>query len=575
MIWILLLGCADYNGPLSATTLYAGTSAPSRVHATFHLSDADGVPVADWLPEEFAVSQDGADVDAQVRTWDELDPHQPVVLLLDVSSDGDLDAVKQVAQGFLDARHPTQTLAIATFSDSSEMVRGLTADPELLQAALDGVTTGSGVSDVYTAVADRVGTWTDDLSPSTGYTRGALVVITDGGSQPSVTPLGTVTDARGDQLVIVVSLVRAGGDLDQIANGGVVWVKDPSEAQAATTQGVALLDGARQGMVFASWCSDARSGLQTVTATFKRGTLGATFEESVDMSGLSDGTPFDTVTDLSEPIEGVNSRVMDGILYVGGGDQDGSSYYAHILPDGRLGSFHEGPFLDLGQAARFHAGEGALWAFNGDQEGFRVPVVDGVPGTPEAITGPPYAEVVRSHDGLILSIEGRSVYSASVSDPNTWTESAPYPIGLEGYIGAAVAGDRLYVFGSTRDSINEDYRLAGFSAPVSDMSSWDTASVPADYPGYWFEVDSDGERLVLFPGDDGDSQAVWTATPEGASVSWTQAGSLSTDRRFYGVGTAPDGRIFIHAGEVEGSTSAEGLVTQLADDGTLALDCMP
>ena len=90
--------------------------------------------------------------------------------------------------------------------------------------------------------------------------------------------------------------------------------------------------------------------------------------------------------------------------------------------------------------------------------------------------------------------------------------------------------------------------------------------------GYWITVDGDGSHVLVFPGDDGDSQEVWSSDGESA---WVSAGAMSVPRRYYSTATSPDGFLYLHAGYAADERVKDGFYSRIDADGVLALDCVP
>jgi hypothetical protein len=573
MLLISLLACQGaYKGPIQVTPLYAGGASPDRGHLVVELLDQQGQGVGDWQPGEIALSIDDGSREHALRTWADQDAQQPVLMLLDLSdsvedADG-LEALKEFGLAVVGGMEPGQPLELVGYSELNEVLLTSTGNRFSRQAVWEDLIDLGSVSNTNGALVDALERWEDDLSPEQGGTRGVLVLVTDGGDGPDDTTISEVIEARGDKAVIVVEVNTSRTDLDQVATHGHFEIDSYAELPALADQVLDRMERGRSGLVFATWCGS--SG--TVELTFTRERLKGAWYGTAVVDG-SDTVAWGRTSSLPEPMQTHHARILDGWMYTSGGDEDGSVLYTRVLEDGRLGSWREGWSIDAGEETRLHAAEGRLWAINGTEAWQSWIDEDGLNGEWEGIESPGYSNVIRDHEGSLYSITRDRVYLADITDAGlgSWSSSEDFPAPLDGgYVGGAFAGGELVVVGSQRAS-GESWRTVGYRASVSSdgsLGSWAEVAF-GPFMGLWLNVDSDGQYVYVFPGDDGDTSDVLSARP---GESWSTAGALSQARRWYAT-AASEGYVYLHGGDISGEGD-EGALYTMAVDGRLELSCI-
>ncbi|MED5371407.1 MAG: VWA domain-containing protein [Myxococcota bacterium] len=564
MLLLSLLACGgDLRGPLKSTLLSAEALAPNRAQLSFWLRDADGLGVDDWSPDELSLEVEGELVDASFVPTSERDLRTPWILLLDVSEDGDLQATFDVAQALLDAREPGQPAQILAFADGVETLSPLTSDGETLQAALDGFSAMGPTTNLRDAVLVSLGEWEDSLLANTGLQRGVLVVVSDGGQGPDPTTSEDIAAAAGDKAIVGVDL-GAGKDLEVLATAGVA-----QDAAGA----VELVQRASGAVIVATWCSDADADF-VFGVDFRRGRLRSSFTGTIPASGFG-AVGLENTNPLPEPIRDLNGVILGDWLIVGGGDADGSTYSAPILPDGRLGHWRTGAQIPSGENTRMHGVGESLYAVNGDQA-WVSSLVDGVVQSWEEMESPGYANQLRSDDSSLYSIARQRVFQASAGGGavGAWSVSEDIPEGgLDNYVGGGIAGGTLYVVGSWRSGPGEAWESRGWFTDAQSMDAWTELTLPGGYLGTWLSVADDGERLLLLPGSDADDRRIWIGTPDtDGQLLWEEGPSLAMERDAYSAAMDEQGRIYLHGGESEDGLLQVGVRGRLGEEG-LELVC--
>jgi hypothetical protein len=555
---LLLLACADYNGPLSLDPLWVGTTAPNRGHVVAELVDSEGRPVADWTPDELTLEVDGNEVDATFGGWADRDVGERTIILLDLSDGADIGALKAAARMVIE--QVDGEIALVGYASELEIYRNLTNDKDALRLALDEVGILGATTDTNQALLDVFGLWEEELDPATGGVRGAVLLISDGGTGPDAVGDGEVKEAADGRPIITIGI---GENLSGLATHGSFRARDADALPDTVTEALDYLFASREGLLHVTWCG---SGDQA-ELTFNRGRLKGSLLENLNGTGLGDSAPWGQVTDLPEPIQSHHARVVGDHLYIGGGDWEGNIFYARVLETGLLGQFREGsPVPDPGSETRFGSWNNQLVAINGDKAWVLPLADDGSPGEWEDLESPLYANVIREHEGTLYSVSRQHVYRY---DGDGWTQSAEVPDGgLDGYIGATVSEGNMVVVGGWRGSPNDPWQTRAFSMPLSSMDAWTELPPLPHYMGFFMTADGDGTDVLVFPGADADALDILTF--DGSD--WVTAGAVALGRDYYSTAVAPDGTLYLHGGKVEGEKTTTGYLSRL-DQGELALTC--
>ena len=570
-MFLLLLACnPDYKGPVSAKGLWAGASAPNRAHAVVELVDARGRGVP-WSGSELTTTVDGSEVLPRYRSFEELDATQAVVLLVDLALEdaGDLTELKAFATKLAEGLDDQSTFTIIGFDETSSTLRPETTDPERIAAAITELEAASGPTNRNEALVDTFALVKDQLQPGEPLKRHVIVLLSDGGDPVDDTSLESVHAERGELAVIGVGL---GVEHDDVATHGSWKVKDASELGAVAGEVTTRLAETRDALVEATWCHEGDDGGHVLGVDFERDRLKGSWEDSVEL--ITTTATWGDTAGLPVYLQTHHGRAWDGHLYVGGGDEDGSTYWAPLLDDGRVGRWRDGPRLDSGEETRFHAGRGRLYAINGEYAWTSALLEDGEPQGWSIMDSPGYSNVIRHHEDVLYSVTRQRVYFTDLDQndlPEGWQASGDFPEDLDGgYVGAVIAGDELVVVGSWRSGSDSDWVTRGYRSSVDDLETW----TPIDFGvfmGLWLNVDTDGEFVYVFPGADADTLGILSARPGEA---WTEVAALAKPREWYSTAVSEDGFVYLHGGRADNEAWEEGLYTQ-AIEGDLGLDCVP
>ena len=571
---LFLAACnADYKGPVSANALHAGSSPPNRVDVVVELVDANGRGVADWTGGEVAVALDGDEIAHTKRTWDEIAAEQPVTVLVDVAVDDSsvLTSYRSFLTRLVEGLEDDQPLAIGTFAETVDLHRTSTRDAELIAAAIDQVDdSAAGPTNLHDAVIDGLATWEDQLEPDGPVRRGVLVILTDGGSSPSDSTLEAARTAAEGRAIIGVSLGRPGG-LSDVASHGVFEASEAADVPALGDAVATALQEHQDATVFASWCNDLGDATVDLSVDFQRDRLKGSLEETLELIDVS--AVWGSTGEIPEEVQTHGARIADGFAYIGGGDEDGSTWFAAVRDDGRIGAWRPGPRIDTGEETRFHAADGWVYAVNGDVA-YRGQIVDGEPLGWTLMDSPGATNVLRSHGGRLYAISRDDVWVTELTDgdPDGWTLAGDYPDELAGgYVGGAFVGDRLVAVGSWRSGSDSDWVTRAYAADVQGdgtFGDFETLSVPA-FMGLWLNVDAVGDELVVLPGDDADSDDILVGDGVGG---WSVAGTFSQTRTYYATATDGD-RLYVMGGRADDEPVTDLLMTRLVD-GELELTCV-
>ncbi|HJN75872.1 MAG TPA: vWA domain-containing protein [Myxococcota bacterium] len=570
---LLLLACnADYKGPVSAKGLWAGASAPNRAHILVELVDARGRGVA-WSGDELTTTIDGSEVLPRYRGFEELDGTQSVVLLVDLALEdsGDLAEIQSFATKIAENLDEHQTFTMIGFDEDVEVLRPETTDTDKMRDAIDALTAASGPTNRNAALVDAFAEVEDQLLTGEPLERSVIVLLSDGGDPVDDTSLESVQAARGELAVMAVGV---GTDHEDVATHGSWKAKDIADLPEIANEVLERLLDTRDALVLATWCSDVDDGSHVLGLDFERDRLKGSWQDSVEL--ISTVATWGDTSSLPVYLQTHHARVWEGAIYVGGGDEDGSTYWAPILDDGRVGRWREGPQLDSGEETRFHAGRDRLYAINGENA-WTALLTDGEPQGWTMTDSPGYANVIRHREDVLYSITRQRVYFTELDQdnlPEGWQQSSDFPEDLDGgYVGAAFAADELVVVGSWRSGSDSDWITRGYRAPVESRGSlgnWTQIDF-GTFMGLWLNVESDGDYVYVFPGADADGLGVLSAAPGEA---FAEVASLAKAREWYSVATSDEGFVYLHGGRADSDATQEGLYSQLSE-GDLALDCVP
>ncbi len=557
MSLLLLLSCAEYKAPISMDALFAGATAPNRGHLVLELQDADGFVVTDALAEEFTLEVDGVEVTPDFHRWEDRDVLQKTVVLIDLSDGAGIGPLKVAARTVIE--QVDGPIELVGYASGTEVFRSFTDDREALRLALDELEILGPTTDTNQALLDVLDDWEDDLDPASGGVRGAVLLISNGGEGPDAVTVAQVKEAAAGRPIIAVGI---GTRLDSVATHGSFRARTEEDLPEALDEALMALSATREGLIWLSWCE---AGDQA-EVSFKRGRLRGSTLETLGGGTLTASAPWGQATSLPEPIQAHHARVVEGYLYVGGGDWDGNIFYARQLEGGLLGHFRSGPAVPVaGSETRFGSHDGDLVAINGDKA-WRLPLQEGVPTEWEDLPSPLYSNAIREAEGELFSLSRKKVYRL---DGDSWTESADIPEGgLDGSVGGTIVDGRVVLVGAWREDPTSDWQTRGWSVSVDSLDDWTALPPFPHFMGTFSTTDGDGAEVLVFPGSDADSLEVLRLDGAG----WAVAGSLAVARDYFSTAVSPDGLLYLHGGRVDGEKTTTASVSRI-QDGALELTC--
>ncbi len=219
----------DDSAPLDLTKFYrlksfeVGVVPEDRqVQVLFQVTDYNKKGVADFLAENFIVSENKGriDTEAEIRLGRGSIPFAlKNVLLLDISSSVEsfVPQIKAAAKSLIEKKLPNQEIAIYTFDAEVKQLIGFSTNQTALLAVVQSIPE-SGLensTNLYGAIKQVADLW-EDAYQIDGIVDGSLIIFTDGRHNASqAQTLATAKAALGDKRVYVAAL--ASPDLDETA----------------------------------------------------------------------------------------------------------------------------------------------------------------------------------------------------------------------------------------------------------------------------------------------------------------------------------------------------------------------
>jgi hypothetical protein len=216
---------------------------PSSVNIFLNAVDTAGTPVSRLTADRFTVAENGTPVRHETSAMTVLkrtgmDYRFKTVLMLDASSAAQLEAVKTAARAFIAMIDPQQSIAVYRFSDRTERLQDFTTDAGRLAAAVDAMTAGSSVRNLFDAVKEGVARFEEWYTPSS-VQQFQIVVFSSGndtGNDPGKRAETIYTSGFGN-----VYTIGLGNDLDneffaETGNSGFLTVADADGLTEAFTK---------------------------------------------------------------------------------------------------------------------------------------------------------------------------------------------------------------------------------------------------------------------------------------------------------------------------------------------------
>lgn len=222
------------------------TGFPAYVNVLFNATDTAGKGIDYLGTADFRVTENGTNVsptetNMKIKRMDEIPYALQTVLLLDNSPSvrDDFANIQNAALSLVANIVPKQEIAIYSFHSQITLAQDFTADTALLNNAIRGLTVplGSFSTDLYGAIIEGVGRYSDVYSIADTIRQGFVVAITDGADETANHTLSETISARGNKWVYMVGL---GNEIDStsmksIGNKGFYPVTDISTLGAVFT----------------------------------------------------------------------------------------------------------------------------------------------------------------------------------------------------------------------------------------------------------------------------------------------------------------------------------------------------
>lgn len=303
-------GCAS---SLTLTRLDAAARPPGNVAVFFAVDRGDGQPVADLLPANFNIYEDGKLVSLDASRQTILNPQLAAahytLLLVDVSgsvtASEQLAAVLSAASEFVAQVERYQRVAVYAFDGSKNLyeIAPFAADGGSVAQRLRALATFQSrdpSTNLHGAVVQALAELDKALHRADAPLRfGSLVVFTDGTDRANRVPFQQMVDAvdasRDHVYALGIGREIDDSSLARIGKTGYVRVDDGSASRDAFREIAKRIVAYTRRYYLLSYCSPARAGRHTVSveavSNGKRGRLDFSFDASGFGSACDPGRP--------------------------------------------------------------------------------------------------------------------------------------------------------------------------------------------------------------------------------------------------------------------------------------------
>lgn len=168
---------ARAEGPVTVQVVQVDKARFPEVDVYVSVTDADGQPVKNLMPEDFSLDEDGQPV--SLTHVSRAGEQGPVTAVLVIDKSGSMNhankmkAAREAATAFVQLMRPGDTTGVIAFNTQVTTVQPLTDDKEVLIEAIKGI---EAVDD--TAMYDALHEASAMLEPVSG--RKAIIIVTDG-----------------------------------------------------------------------------------------------------------------------------------------------------------------------------------------------------------------------------------------------------------------------------------------------------------------------------------------------------------------------------------------------------------
>ena len=260
-----------------------------------------------------------------------------VVLLLDTSGSmnqgGAIGEAKKAAIGFLDALPPEVSVGVVGFSDTPSLISPLSANRQLLTAAIDTVR-ARGKTSLYDGIVFAQSLF------SGGTTDRQFVLLSDGGDTASRATLDQALAVTGAIRTSVIELVTAESNSDALtqlaaaANGSVSSVTDPQTLATLYQQIANTLENR-----YTLQLTSSAHGPVTYTVRVKAGKQTFETTASVTLPAAPAATTVATDSALSTPATAQTAPPSTAVALVGATTGGATSSQGVLLVLGAIAFF--------------------------------------------------------------------------------------------------------------------------------------------------------------------------------------------------------------------------------------------
>nr|MDA3911757.1 T9SS type A sorting domain-containing protein [Bacteroidales bacterium] len=188
------------------------TDLPSFVNVMFSVKDEDFNVVDNLSISNFILSENDVTVNPDqsypyLHTLSTMPYKVKTVLMIDkiASDENELNNIKSAALSMINNIGDNQEFAVYTFSNTPLLLQDFTDNTSLLTTAINNISLGSGLRDLYASYITGVNAW-DDIYTTDLVQKGFLVMLTSGDDTQSSASLQQAIDARGQKSTYIIGL---------------------------------------------------------------------------------------------------------------------------------------------------------------------------------------------------------------------------------------------------------------------------------------------------------------------------------------------------------------------------------
>lgn len=213
------------------------TIPPNEVNLFCNVIDTAKNPVDFLTADRFSLKENDVAIDASkavlsVRKRDTFNYNLNTILLLDVSSVVNIEALKKAVLQFVSAIDPDQSIGIYTFSTKINTIQTLTKDADQLTGAVDNIVAGTAERNLLGAIKFGLTLFSEFYSPG-NVEQCQLVVFTAGQDTKNEVTKDEIiyTSQFGNVYTIGIGNNLDQDMLDQVGNRGFYAVTDENKLE--------------------------------------------------------------------------------------------------------------------------------------------------------------------------------------------------------------------------------------------------------------------------------------------------------------------------------------------------------